>query len=171
MQAPKFLELKAHEEVLAVIRGSLTPRLHRFVFATIWQVLPFFFLFPLWRQGTLGITAFVLWVGTGVILLFGQYLTWSRTLFVVTDQRVVDHEQKGFFHRVVTEARYDQMDEVSYQVKGVMATIFRYGTVRLELHGAAADIVVAHVPRPSQVVDLLNDLRTSSRIPSNHGVT
>ncbi len=163
MQAPKFLELKAREEVLEVVHGALTPRLPKFVLCGVLLVLPFFLLFPLWKQGTLGIVLFFLLLLSGVILLFRQYLKWSRTVFVITDQRVVDHEQKGFFNRVVTQARYDQMDEVSYQVKGIFPTLFRYGTVRLELHGASADIVVPHVVRPSHVTDLLNDLRTSPK--------
>lgn len=160
MQAPKFLELKAREEVLEIIHGTLVPRFLRFFLCTIWLVLPFFFLFPLWKQGTLGIVIFFLWFFSGFFLLLRQYLLWSRTIFVITDGRVVDHEQKGLFHRVVTEARFDQIDEVSYQVKGIIPTLFRYGTVSLALHGASADIVVTHVVNPSHVTDLLNDIRS-----------
>ena len=166
MQAPKFLELKAREEVLEVVHGVLTPRLPKFFLLVIWLVAPFFFLFPLWRQGTIGIVIFFLWLLSGFFLLFRQYLMWSRTVFVVTDGRVVDHEQKGLFHRVVTEARYEQIDEVSYHVKGIVPTLFRYGLVRLELHGASADIVVPRVARPAHITDLLNDLRTASHTTS-----
>ncbi|MBI5794248.1 PH domain-containing protein [Candidatus Uhrbacteria bacterium] len=163
MEAPKFLELKAREEVLEVVHGTLTPRLPKFFLCVVWLVLPFFLLFPLWKQGTIGIVIFFLWIASGIILLFRQYLKWSRTLFVITDQRVVDQEQKGFFNRVVTQTRYDQIDEVSYQVKGIVPTLLRYGTVRLELHGASADIVVPHVLRPAYITDLLNDLRTAQK--------
>lgn len=162
MQAPKFLELKAREEVLEIIHGSLTPRLLKFSLCVVWLVLPFFFLFPLWKQGALGIVIFLLWFFSGLLLLLRQYLLWSRTVFVITDGRVVDHEQKGLFHRVVTEARFDQIDEVSYQVMGIVPTLFRYGTVSLELHGASADIVIPHVVSPAHVTDLLNDLRSTS---------
>ncbi|MBI4437688.1 PH domain-containing protein [Candidatus Uhrbacteria bacterium] len=162
MEAPKLLELKGREEVLLIVHGALAPRLPKFFVLAVWLVLPFFFLFPLWRQGSIGIAIFFLWLISGIVLLFRAYLMWARTLFVITDQRVVDHEQKGFFHRVVTQARYDQIDEVSYQVKGVMPTLCGYGRVRLELHGASADIVVAEVEHPARVTDLLNDLRASS---------
>ncbi len=168
MQAPKFLELKAREEVLEVVHGALMPRFLRFFFCVIWLVLPFFFLFPLWKQGAFGFVVFFLWLISGVILLFRQYIMWDRTVFVITDSRVVDHEQKGLFYRVVTEARYDQIDEVSYQLKGLVQTLFRFGLVRLELHGASADIVVPHVVRPAHLADLINDLRSSST--SSHDI-
>lgn len=164
MEAPKFLELKAREEVLDIVHGALTPRLPKFFLLVVLLVLPFFFLFPLWRQGTVGMIIFFVWLTCGFLLLLRQYLMWSRTVFVITDGRVVDQEQKGFFFRVVTEARYDQIDEVSYHVKGLLPTLCGWGTVRLELHGASADIVVPHVSHPARITDVLNDLRSTSHL-------
>lgn len=163
MQAPKFLELKAREEVLEVIHGALAPRLPKFFVLLVWLVAPFFFLFPLWRAGTFGVILFFLWLLSGVFLLSRSYLRWSGTLFVITDQRLVDQEQKGFFHRVVTEARFPHIDEVSYHVKGVGPVFFGYGTIHVELHGSAADLAIEHVKHPSRICDLLNDLRVQDK--------
>ena len=162
MDAPNSIELKAHEQVLEVVHASLLPKFWAFVLATIWTVLPFFFLFPLWRQGSWGVVLFFVWVVSGLVVLLRLYLMWERTVFLVTDMRVVDYEQRGFFHRIVTEARFEQIDEVSVQVKGIIATLFRFGTLRLKLHGAAADIEVERVQRPEHLADLINDLRTQS---------
>lgn len=170
MEAPKYIELKAREEVLDLVQASLLPKLWAFVFATGWTVLPFFFLFPLWRQGSWGVILFFVWLVSGIIILSRLYLMWARTVFLVTDMRVVDYDQRGFFHRVVTEARFEQIDEVSVQVKGIIATLFRYGTLRLKLHGAAADIEVERVKRPEHLADLINDLRSQSR-QTSHAVT
>jgi len=160
MDAPKFLRLKAEEEVLEVLRASMAPHLMKFALLVVWLLLPFFFLFPLLREGTWGVVVVVVWILSGVLFLARAYLKWSRTLLVVTDRRVVDHEQKGFFHRVVTEARFDQIDEVSYFVKGISSTVFRYGTLHIQLEGSAADIEVTHIKRPARISDLLNDLRS-----------
>ncbi len=165
MNAPKFLELKPREEVLEVIRASLAPSFGKFFLLVLWLALPFFFLFPLWRAGTSGIGAFVVWVCSGIILLWRAYVCWERTALVITDGRVVDHDQQGFFYRVVTEARFHQIDEVSFRIKGLWATIFRYGTLNLQLTGSSADIEVEHVRHPSRIADLLNDLREPSAQP------
>lgn len=170
MEAPKYIELKAREEVLELVQASLLPKLWAFVLSMLWTVLPFFFLFPLWRQGTWGVIVFFVWLVSGIIILSRLYLMWARTVFLVTDMRVVDYDQRGFFHRVVTEARFEQIDEVSVQVKGIIATLFRYGTLRLKLHGAAADIEVERVKRPEHLADLINDLRSQSR-QTSHAVT
>ncbi len=145
-----------------MLRASLAPYVLKFILLIVWLLLPFFFLFPLLREGTWGIVVVTLWILSGILLLTRAYLKWSRTLLVVTDRRVVDHEQKGFFHRVVTEARYDQIDEVSYFVKGIPSTLFRYGTLHIQLEGSAADIEVAHIKRPARISDLINDLRSEA---------
>lgn len=165
MDAPNYIELKVHEQVLEVVHASLLPKLWMFAFATIWTVLPFFFLFPLWRQGSWGIVVFFVWVVWGLIVVSRLYLMWVRTVFLVTDMRVIDYDQQGFFNRVITQARFEQMDEVSVQVKGIVATLFHYGTLRLKLHGAAADIEVERVRHPEHLADLINDLRSQT-----HGV-
>lgn len=170
MDAPNYIELKAREEVLNVVRVSLLPKLWVFALATIWTALPFFFLFPLWRQGIWGIVVFLIWFVSGIVILSRLYFMWKRTVFVVTDMRIVDYDQRGFFHRVVTEARFEQIDEVSVQVNGIVATLFRYGALRLKLRGAAADIEIEQVKRPEQLADLINDLRSQSR-QITHAVT
>jgi hypothetical protein len=78
--------------------------------------------------------------------------------------RVIDYDQKGFFYRMVTQARFDQIDEVSYQVKGIFSTLFRYGTLQLQLQGSSADIQVDQVKHPNRIADLINDLRSESKI-------
>jgi hypothetical protein len=162
MEAPKFIELKPREEVLDVVHSSIVPHMGRLALLVIWLVLPFFFLFPLFRQGTFGIVVFFVWLLSGLILFFRAYARWAKTVFVVTDRRVIDCDQKGLFHRVVTEARYDQIDEVSYHIKGFLPTVFRFGMIRLQLHGSAADIQLEQVTRPHKVTDLINDLRSEA---------
>ncbi|MBI4435355.1 PH domain-containing protein [Candidatus Uhrbacteria bacterium] len=170
MDVPKYIELKAREEVLEVVRASVLPTLWMFVLTTIWTVLPFFFLFPLWRQGTWGVFVFVVWLASGLLLLLRRFLLWDRTVFLVTDARVIDHDQRGFFHRVVTEARFEDVEEVSVRVKGIVATLFGYGSLTLHLHGSAADIQIDRVKHPQHLADLINDLRVRAR-QSTHAVS
>ncbi len=167
MDAPKYIELKAREQVLEVVQAALLPNLWKFVLCTLWTVLPFFFLFPLWRQGTWGVVVFAMWLVCGILLLWRLCVKWSRTVFLVTDLRVIDHDQRGFFHRVVTEARFEDIDEVSVSVKGIVATLCRYGLLTLHLHGSAADIQIDQVKHPEHLADVINDLRSQAREASH----
>ena len=86
-------------------------------------------------------------------------MKWSRTVLVVTDMRVIDVDQKGFFDKVVTETSFKQIDEVSYRVKGLMPTIFSYGIITIKLSGSAADIEFVNIKKPARVHNLINDLK------------
>lgn len=156
--------LKPHEEVLEIIHTSLIPSAPRFILFIIWLLISFFFLFPLFREGVGGALVFFGLLISGMILFFRQYTRWSGTVLILTDKRVVDIEQRGFFDRVVTEATYGQIDEASYRIKGFLATVFRYGTIRLLLNGSSADIEFARIFRPSRVHNLINDLREENRV-------
>lgn len=159
MRIPKFVQLRAREEVERVVRGRLMPLWWKLLLMIGWVAVPFLFLFPLWRSGDWGIVTFVVLLTSGLIALCRFYVRWSRTVLVITDRRVIDHDQQGFFSRVVTEARYNQIDEVSYEIRGVIPTIFRYGTLTLQLHGSSADIEFVHAGRPDRVADLIHELQ------------
>jgi len=152
-------ELKPHEDVLEIVRESLIPILPCLVLYILWVLVPFFFLFPLFRQGMMGLLIFFVLALSGVIMLTRRLKRWSATMLVLTDKRIVDVEQRGFFDRIVTETPYSQIDEASYRVKGLCATVFRYGSIRLELKGSAADIQFERIFHPARIHDLINDLR------------
>lgn len=160
MNDPKIpIQLKPHEEVLEVVRESIIPQIPRFSLLVLWFVLPFFFLFALFREGVMGVIIFLVVLLSAIFFLSRAVFRWSNTVLVVTDMRIVDIDQNGFFDRTVTEAVFKQIDEVNYRVKGFVPTIFRYGTVRIHMRGSAADIEFARMTRPARIHDLINDLR------------
>jgi uncharacterized membrane protein YdbT with pleckstrin-like domain len=159
MRLKDFITPKPNEEVLMIVRQSLIPKSARLCLYAILFLVPFFFLYPLFRMGTIGIVLFFVLVVLGVVLFWQTFRKWSHTLFVITDHRVIDFDQRGVFDRVVTESNFDQIDEVSYRMHGIMSTLFRYGTVTLALHGTNTDLMFQHIRNPARVQNLLNDLR------------
>ncbi len=159
MHVNEIIQLKVGEEVLEVVHEDLWPRAPGFLLNVFWFVTPFFFLFPLFREGIVGVIIFLLLIT--VALFFGAraYRRWSGTMLVLTDRRVVDVEQRGLFDRVVSETPYTRIDDVSYHVKGFWSTLFRFGDVHIHVAGTAADIAVSRVPHPARIHDLVNDLR------------
>jgi len=51
------------------------------------------------------------------------------------------------------------VDDVTYEVKGLFATLFGYGSVRVIVQGTGADFEVRRVYHPARLHHLLNDLR------------
>lgn len=159
MKLRDLVSPKPNEQILLIVRESLMPKIGKLFVFGIWFLIPFFFLYPLFRMGTLGVVIFSLLVLSGMFLFWHTFRLWSYTLFVVTDKRLIDIDQRSLFDRVVTESHFVDIDEVTYRTHGVFATIFQYGTITVKMHGDAADIWFEHVRKPARVQNLLNDLR------------
>jgi len=158
----KSVQLKPEEEVLETVHEDVIPHLPKFALLFLWFVVPFFFLFPLFREGWVGVFIFLALVGSAAVAGLRAYVKWSNTALVITDRRVIDVERRAFFDRVISETPYAHIDDVTYRVKGIIPTLFRYGDLRIHVAGAAADIEFCRVARPSRVHDLLNDLRDTA---------
>lgn len=159
MKLKNVIKPKLNEEILMVVRESFAPHVFRFFLLAVWFLIPFFFFYPLFRMGTLGVVIFFVLFLSGIFFFWRAFRKWSHTLFVITDLRVVDIDQRGVFDRVVSESTFEQMDDVSYRMHGMMSALFKYGTVSLKMRGTAADLKFEHVRNPARVQDLLNDLR------------
>ena len=52
-------------------------------------------------------------------------------VWVVTNHRVIDVEQLGLFNRTISSFRFDQIQDATVKVPGLLATLIKYGTVEL----------------------------------------
>lgn len=158
-KTPKKVAIREKERVIALVHESIIPYTFWFLLFFVWIVTPFFFLFPLFQEGTIGIIIFFTLVGTGSTLALRKWYSWQRTVMVITDQRIIDHDQDGFFERVISETTFDNISDVNYKVKGVFSTLFRYGTIKIRTKGNAADLEFRHAKTPVAIHNLINDLR------------
>jgi len=157
------LLIKEGERVRALTKPHALTLVPGLTLALFLIVSPFFFLFPLFREGWVGVLIFLGLLGSATYFFSRAYVRWSNTVMIVTDRRVIDVERKAFFDREISEISYPRIDEVSYRVKGLFPTLFRYGSIRLHVAGTAADIEFKNAARPSRIHDLINDLREHSR--------
>lgn len=167
MKIEQIIQLKPEEEILMVNREVVLPRIPKLLLFILWFLLPFFFLFPLFRLGFLGVLLFLALVIPAAVLMFRAYRTWSDTMLIITDRRVVDVERSGLFQTEVCEASHADIDEATFRIKGFLPTLFKYGDVELKVSGAAADIEFHCVKHPAKVHDLIADLRRAVREPEN----
>ncbi|MFA6131712.1 MAG: PH domain-containing protein [Patescibacteria group bacterium] len=158
MGAESLIKLRLNEKILEIVHEDFVPALPWWIFLFFWIAAPFFFLVPLIQRGVEGVLFFVVVVGMGVFMVSRSYFAWQRTVLIVTDQRIIDLVQHGFLEGVVTEVELKDIEEVSYHIKGLWPTVFRYGTIYLRTAGDRADLAFRHTHRPIELYHLLNDL-------------
>ena len=89
-----------------------------------------------------------------------KYAKWSRTVLIITDQRIVDVNQKSLFDREVTEVRYHQIEDVLYRTRGFLPTLFRFGSLKIKLKGRASDILFHNIKKPERIQRLIQEVST-----------
>src|SRR6266404_5000091 len=60
---------------------------------------------------------------------FYRWVGWYYTVYIVTDRRILEIKQRGFFTRKVEEWQLDGIQNVNYEVGGFQAVLFGYGDI------------------------------------------
>ncbi|MFH1098727.1 MAG: PH domain-containing protein [Candidatus Uhrbacteria bacterium] len=157
------LNLHDGERVVAVVRRSMLAYFWPAAGGAAVIVLAFLLVVPLLSSGKIGLIAFCAAVLVGALLAARAAWSWYRTALVATNERVIDVDQRGLFHRGVAEARFDRVEDVSVTIRGVIATLFHLGTIRIVTIGTTASIELHTIAHPELARELLSQLVAEAR--------
>ncbi len=102
----------------------------------------------------------VLWI-IGFMFWTDYYLdTW-----IVTNNRIIDVEQKGLFSREVSVINMDKVQDVTSDISGMVATVVDYGDVHIQTAGQNREFIIKDVAEPEIIRDKLGE--TISRFKKN----
>jgi len=139
------IHLEENEEIL------YTARKHWFIFTSetifiyILAVVPTVFLFvpeslrvPLLDALHFGGSAVALFVSFWSAWLLSLWVVFAMLwtdyyldVWYVTNYRIIDVEQKGLFSRSMSSFRFDQIQDVTVSVSGLLATLIDFGTIEI----------------------------------------
>lgn len=163
----RFKELHDGENVIKVLHRNWFYLLTQFLILILMAIVlfaGFFFLpllFPELMEGEMhslflfGEVTFIL-----AVWLYG-FLVWIDYYFdiwIITDERIINIEQKGLFMRQISEADYTKIQDVTAQVEGFLPTIINYGDVYIQTAAEKERFVFRTISRPYQIKDLLMQL-------------
>ncbi len=85
----------------------------------------------------------------GSIFLFMSWVSWYYTVFIMTDQRLLQITQKGFFNKSVVDIGLDKIQNVNFKVSGMQETLLGFGTILVQTF--VGDLVMDHIHHPAKV--------------------
>ena len=158
-----MLKLNDNEKILIVIRK------HWFVMARTVAVFVVLLLLPpvvltLLPYATISfdpsvvepLTNFLLSLYIMVLLVF-LFLLWMDyylDMWIITNERIVDVEQEGLFNRQVSEIPLQHVQDVTLEVKGIIETFLKFGTIRIQTAGER-EFRIEFVPNLYEAKDLI----------------
>lgn len=96
----------------------------------------------------------------GLIMFSYHFMMWYFTVYIVTDQRIRQVTQRGFFGKDVIELRLSKIQNISYNVPGFTGEIFQYGTIVIQTF--VGDLVIKNVEHPDKIYNKLQDVVTAA---------
>lgn len=84
----------------------------------------------------------------GSVCLFYYWIGWYYSVCIVTDQRFIQFSQKGIFKsRSVNDISLGRILSVNYEVRGIVETLFGFGTIIIQT--LVGDFVITKVAKPA----------------------
>ena len=137
-----------HEEVLLVFRHHLMSMRKQLIVGMLLILL--------------AITPSAIWPGNSVLLkggglviliaigyMFWAWVGWYYSVYIATNERIIEVRQHGFFDRRVTEFGIDKVQNINYHIKGLQAVLFRYGTIAVRTY--VGDLVMKGIHNPVNI--------------------
>jgi uncharacterized membrane protein YdbT with pleckstrin-like domain len=97
----------------------------------------------------------VIGLGIGLVLFFYHFLMWYYTVYIVTNQRLRQVTQKGFFGKDVIELGLSKIQSISYNVPGFSGELLGFGTIVIQTF--VGDLIINKVEHPEQIYNKLQD--------------
>ena len=94
-------------------------------------------------------------LGVGLLLFSYHFLMWYYTYYIVTNQRIRQITQKGFFGKDVVELKLSKIQNISYNIPGFSGEVFKFGTIIIQTF--VGDLVIHNVEHPDRIYNKLQD--------------
>ena len=97
----------------------------------------------------------VVGLALGLILFSYHFLMWYYTIYIVTDQRLRQVTQKGFFGKDVVELGLSKIQSISYNIPGFSGEVLGFGTIVVQTY--VGDLIINKVEHPETIYNKLQD--------------
>lgn len=164
MSIEYFPGQKPDEEIKAIVRPHWMNLLGAILATLLAAVLPIIIIVAgtaLEGPSLEGTTRAIVAAMLGIYYLalatyfFVRWLAVYLDVGVITDQRVVDVDQRSLFNRNVAELDSKMVQDISSDKSGFLQTIFDFGDVVIQTAGERPNFTLEGAPHPERVVDLI----------------
>jgi len=109
---------------------------------------------------------YAVWLLAVWISFFVQWTDYYLDVWYITERRIFDVDQKGFFHREVAILRLERIQDITVLTRGILQTLLDFGTVRVQTAGENVDFIIPNASDPDSIKELISNLY-AKRIAEN----
>lgn len=83
-----------------------------------------------------------------IIVMLPFWISWYYSVYIVTDQRLIQITQKGFWNKSVVDIGLNQIQMVNYEVRGLEETLLGFGIINIQTF--VGDLVIHDIHHPAK---------------------
>ena len=94
------------------------------------------------------IFASIIWI---LFLWLYTFIIWADyylDVWIITNERLLDIEQKGLFHRIISELRLSKIQDITSEVPGFIPTFFHFGNISIQTAAEQERFRLDQIPHP-----------------------
>lgn len=105
----------------------------------------------------------VIYYGFVWIIIFTVWADYYLDVWIVTNERIIDIEQIGFFNRVVSELDLKRIQDITSSVHGMIPTMFGFGHIHIQTAAEEGKFDLKSVPHPVTIRRRITKLYRAAR--------
>ncbi len=155
------------EEVILVFRRHFLTSGRGILFFIVWAAIG---VIPglIWRDNPQMFWAWLVCAMIGAVGWLYSWVLWHFSYYLLTNERLRQVRQKGFFKRSVVDLDLTKIMSASYGVPGLFGSIFNYGTILIQT--AAGDLILSKVSHPEEIhEELQSAIHAAGKQDENNG--
>jgi len=94
-----------------------------------------------------------------VLILFTATYIYKQSRLLVTDRSLVQVMQKTLFNKKVSRLSMSNVEDVSEEQRGFLASFFNYGTLTVQTAGTEDNFIFTLCPNPTKLADRIIEAR------------
>lgn len=101
------------------------------------------------------------------IVAFMEWVDYYLDIWIVTNERILDIEQRGLFHRIVSEVDLKRVQDITSTVDGPIQTFFKFGNIQIQTASEENIVRPKLIPHPvtvrREIMDLCKQAQEKNR--------
>jgi uncharacterized membrane protein YdbT with pleckstrin-like domain len=94
-----------------------------------------------------------------VLILFTATYVYRQSRLLITDRSLVQIMQKTLFNRKVSRLSMSNVEDVNEEQRGIISSLFNYGTLTIQTAGTEDNFVFTLCPSPTRLADRIIEAR------------
>jgi membrane protein YdbS with pleckstrin-like domain len=92
------------------------------------------------------------------LFAFLEFTDYYLDTWIVTNERIINIEQEGLFHRTASELDLASVQDTTAEIRGILQTVFTYGNVYVQTAGSKGRFHFKNIDNPEEVKEKVNQL-------------